>query len=776
MLMTRQMPALFNGVSQQPAPVRSSSQWEEQVNVMSSVVDGIRKRSPTEHIKRIATERFPTAFMHTINRDVQERYQVIITRTGIRVFDMDGNEKAVSAPLGYGYLTIPSTAQGRFAFTAVTVADYTFIVNKTKTVQMLGVGADRDPPSDDYWWLNRPVNYGASPSTSFIPGEPPEKPYAGGGTSSTSNPTPAPVIEPNPTGTFKGTKQTLQDLPTTGNVPGDVWKIQGTDNDNFQSYYVAWTGAAWNETVLPGLRNLVDATTMPHALIRQGDGSFIFGPFAWNPRRVGDENTNPNPTFVGRSIRDVFFYRNRLGFCVDENVVLSRAGDFGNFYRLTVVDYLPDEVVDIAASETKVTKMEFAVPFQGNMMLFSDQTQFSLNHDNVFSGGTVSLTVSTEYPMVSGVRPAKSGGDVYFASQGNGWGQLREYYVSSDSDTHDASDVSAHVPQFLPPSIHTLAAAPDYDTVCVLADATPNRVYTYKYYWTSATEKAQSAWCYWEVDGEDCKILSAAVVGGYLLLLVDRPDGTYLERMALFYGSGIANLPFQVYLDRRAAVTGTYDAATNRTTFVSPYAPSVQEKLKFRLVYGNPTTDTSAYLTDEFGNRLTDEQGNYLKDVPPLQGNAAARSGPEINWVNSTTFWVSGDASKYPCAVGTVYTMKSVFSRQYPINGRGEPIHTGRLQLKTMSLYHTDTAYFRVEVRPYGKDNDPVYAQEFPVRRASVDGLDLLDEPPFSNGKVTFAVQANAAEAEISIINDSHLGCCITAAEWEGFYFNRARA
>jgi len=102
-----------------------------------------------------------------------------------------------------------------------------------------------------------------------------------------------------------------------------------------------------------------------------------------NARRVGDLTTNPNPSFVGRQIRDVFFYRNRLCLTVDENVTMSRVGDFGNFYRLTVTALLPDETIDIATSETQVTPLNFAVPMGGELMVFSDEVQFRINHAGV---------------------------------------------------------------------------------------------------------------------------------------------------------------------------------------------------------------------------------------------------------------------------------------------------------------------------------------------------------------------------------------------------------
>lgn len=759
MLVTRQMPALWNGVSQQPSPVRLSSQCESQINCTSSVVDGVRKRGPTEHVAKITSDHLGTAYLHTINRDRAERYEVIITSTGIRVFDMLGNEKTVNAPLGYGYLSLASGVTARKGYVAMTVADYTFIVNKTKTVALLDVGDDLDPPSADYWWLNRSVSgTAAMPLTSLSYSPERRRPIpdydAAPSTApaQTSNPVQGSYTS-NPSGTLTGEVQTLQDLPTTATV-GQVYKVIGNSTESaFQSYYVIKQTGGWYETVKPGLKNLVDATTMPHALIRQTDGTFTFAPFAWAPRHVGDEATNPHPTFVGRKIRDIFFHKNRLGFAVDENVVLSRAGAFDTFYRLTVVDYLADEVVDIAASQTKVTKIEYAVPFQGSMMLFSDQTQFQLNHREVFSGGTVSLDVTTQYPIVPGVRPAASGSDIYFASDGSGWGAIREYFVNTDGLTNDAADVTAHVQQFIPYGIHQIAAAPEFNSVFVLTDGAPNRIYTYQYYWQSETEKAQSAWHYWEFPETDT-LLACAPLGGWLYMLVDREDGTYLERLPMFYGGLVAGLEFQVYLDRRTVITGVYDDVMDITTFTLPYPLPTEHRETFKAVLGVDFASQGAAL--------------------------------HPTWTSTTVFTVLGDHSAGPVVCGLNFNSSYTFSRQHAINARGEAIHTGRLQLKQFTVYYSDTSYFRATVRPYGEASQTIYTREFPTRRVGVIGMGVMvpDEeseagggpPPFVEGKAKFQVQANASEALITLESDSYLGFCLNSAEWEGFYYNRARA
>lgn len=780
MLITRQIPALWNGISQQPAPVRLSSQCEEQVNCWSSVIDGVSKRNPSEVVAILPSTAVPDeAHMHIINRDISERYVVIVANSRIRVFALSGQEIPVTAPLGWDYLNIGDPGvSARNSYTLMTVADYTFVLNKTKRIELAPVGADNDPPTADYWWINRYL-----PPTAPLRAIDIEDPdggggYGGGGTYTpppSPNPTPQPPPpedpDSNPVGTFKGDKQTLQDLPTSGNTNGDVWRIIGNAESDFATYYVMYQDGGWYECVRPGLQNMFDPLTMPHALVRMSDGSFVFGPFAWVPRHVGDDKSNPHPTFVHRKIRDMFFHRNRLGFCVDENVIMSRAGAFGTFHRLTVVDYLADEVIDIAASETKVTKMEFAVPMQGSMMLFSDQTQFQLQHRDILSGGSVSLDVTTRYPMVAGVRPAAAGSDIYFPSHSTGWGRVREYFVNTDSITYDAADVTSHVPNYIPYGITQIATASDFDTVFVLSAGAPNKVFVYNYYWQSETEKAQSAWHHWEFQ-QDSEVLSVTTLGSYLYLLMRHRSGggvtapveyvTTLERIPLFKAQISGSGDYQVYLDRR------FQSAADLGEI---YDYENQEQMVFT---GYPVPGD---LQPSF--KVIDAMGGIEKDV---------------RWISDTSFVVERAEPGHTYFCGFAYESRYVFSRQYPQNSRGDTVLTGRLQLRTFSVYYTHTAYFRVEVRPYGRDTSIVRTREFPAQIGAVTGKGALsgsntatdstgiayttswENPNFADGKATFAVQANASEVEIALVNDSYLGFTIHSAEWEGFYFNRARA
>src|SRR5690606_13276639 len=111
-------------------------------------------------------------------------------------------------------------------------------------------------------------------------------------------------------------------------------------------------------------------------------------------------------------------------------------------------------------------------------------------------------------------------------------------------------------------------------------------------------------------------------------------------RIPLFYGSGVASLPFQIYLDRRVEVTGVYDAVADQTTFTVPYGVPSDARADFRLVLGSAFT----------GKRGT------------------ALSGDDLTWSSDTTFAVTGDQTAGPCAAGLVYECRLTFSRQYPQN------------------------------------------------------------------------------------------------------------
>lgn len=732
-LVSRHIPALFGGVSQQPATLRRAEQCQEQVNCYATVAEGLKKRAPAEHIAKVTTTDLSTAHVHTINRDVSERYVVIITDGDLQVFDaITGAAETVNFPQGKGYLDVIGDANAQFSL--VSIADYTFVVNKEKVVTTKTTPSST-PTAYQYW---------------YTPG--------------IWKPRSAQSFYTDASGRFnRGTVNTFSDLPNPedSNPPstGDLYKVVGLDEANYGGYWVVRKAGYWEETYGPGANITLDETTMPWALVRESDGTFTFTTFAWDPRRFGDDETNPPPTFVGRTINDVFYWKNRLGFLTDENVVFSGAGAYGNFWRNTVAQLLDSDVVDVAVSTTKVSLLEYAVPFNNGLMLFADQTQFSLNVADLLTPTSVSIDEATSYEMDKGIRPVSIGSDVYFVTRSGPYSKIREYFVNEDSLSTDAADITAHVPRYVPRNVFKIAGNDNEDVLFVVSSEAgfKNRIYVYKFYW-SGDQKLQSAWGYWEFDPNDT-ILSIDVIENVLYTLVKRADGTFLEKLNMDDGAVFGSLDFNILLDRRYAVQPadmSYNSSLDETTITMPYDLANVDKDALRVVYTAGTGNAG---------RLH-PPSQYLYPITP--GN------------NQIT--VPGDVRSYGPVVGLGYDSVYTFSEQFQKDPRDQAITTGRLQLRTFTLYYQDAGYFETEVYPYGPNFAPDVSSVVPAGLDSFSGRTLGDaaleigEASFHTGAYTFYVDGTSKDVVIKLKNPSHLQAKFSSCEWEALWHNRARS
>lgn len=733
-LVSRAISALFNGVSQQPATLRLPSQGEEQINGYGTVVDGLRKRPPFEHLAKVSDGSFDGAFIHTINRDTTERYIVVVTDGNLRVFDLNGQEKSVAFPLGKGYLSVGQSDVSQ-SFALVSIADYTFVVNKT--IKVATKEAPTGVPEDLNEWYTAPFDG-----------------FAGLITEAWVN---ANYYNPEH-GVYRGAKQTFSDLPHPDDdsnpapLEGDVWKVAGYDENSFGAYYVVRRGGVWEETHAPGDSVAFDEATMPHALVREANGTFSFKPFGWKVRKYGDGKSNPPPSFVGRSIEDVMYYKNRLGFVTDENTVFSCAGDYGNFWRNTVTQLLDSDPVDTAVSSTKVSRIKYAVPFNNTMMLFSDQTQFSFNVDRLLTPTSVSIDPVTSYEMSTLVRPEPVGNDIYFPTESGRHSRIREYFVNDgETNSTDAADITAHVPRYLPKRIISLTGNTNEDVLFALSKDEPNRLYCYKFFWTDEG-KQQSSWSFWEFP-ESAKVLAVKTLDNELVALIQRDDGVYLERCDIQSGAVTGDLARQVLLDRLVSVTGTYFPAGDYTEWVLPYPVKNVDKAGYRLVRGSSFN------------------GNVLSLVDPSQ----------YQWIGTTdrVIRAAGRHDDGEAWAGQNYVFKYTFSEQFMMAG-DRAITTGSLVLKTYTVYYTDTAFFKTSVAPYGVNPSveavvPALLSEFTGKTIGEESL-KVGEPAFHTGAYTFHVQGNSKAAKVSLINDTHVQSAFQSAEWEAQYHNRARS
>ena len=123
---------------------------------------------------------------------------------------------------------------------------------------------------------------------------------------------------------------------------------------------------------------------MPLVIQRTATTPFTVKQFTYANREVGDDETNPIPSFVGKRINKVLFFRNRLAFLAGENVVLCRPGTVGvpNFWSETALVVSPNDPIDIACSSTFPSELFDGIDINTGLVVFSTNQQFLLSSDD----------------------------------------------------------------------------------------------------------------------------------------------------------------------------------------------------------------------------------------------------------------------------------------------------------------------------------------------------------------------------------------------------------
>ena len=108
-LVNSSIPNLAQGVSQQPDNLRFAGQHEAQENMLSSVVDGLRKRPFTEFVGELGTDAAidPDSFVYLINRDSSNRHLLVIepSSTAPKIYDTaDGSLINTYAEIGRAHV------------------------------------------------------------------------------------------------------------------------------------------------------------------------------------------------------------------------------------------------------------------------------------------------------------------------------------------------------------------------------------------------------------------------------------------------------------------------------------------------------------------------------------------------------------------------------------------------------------------------------------------------------------------------------------------------
>lgn len=784
MLINQPIPNLYGGVSQQPALARYINQLDAMTNCSADPVEGLQQRPPTEHISRLTSGVYSEgAAVFPVDRDPSNRFVALVRSGSVRVFDtVDGTEKTVNNPAN-AYLTTDTPAT---SIRSLTIADYTFLVNREVTVR---AKADTAParPYEGLIFV-RAGNYGRdysvtikrksddvvidTASYSTPRGDDPShidsigtdhiatQLFNGLGSLATREQIGSVIyftvndefyveVEDGQgkqaLRAYAGEVQRFSDLPENAKE-GIVLKVVGDQTSAFDDYWVRYNGTVWEETIQPGLKTSLDETTLPHALVRNPDDTFDLIALPWEDRKSGDDDSAPFPSITDLKISSLFYFRNRLGFLADENVLLSQAGDYFNLFPTTVTQVLDSDPIDVVAGDASgesspVSILEHAVAFDRKLVLFARNAQFIMGADGVLAPNTATIDPVTSFQASAKCRPVTAGRFIYFTFDRDGASGVREFYVDGAAQTEDAIEVTAHCPTYLPTGISRMTGSTLENVILAISEDTPNKVYTYEYFW-SGEEKLQSAWGEWEFEA-GAKVLSCDFFDNVAYLVVERADGYHLERIRFRPGLKDAGLDYFTHLDRRLVsgeFTIAYDAPYDRTVITLPYDASASMEV---------VTGYSSGALHAPGIRMVAEI------------------------LSPTQIAIPGDKSGWNLIVGVPYEMSFTLTRPYystPAPGGGTVADTEAvLKVRDFSLDYAETGYFKAVFTPKYRAS---VEKEFAGR---VLGATALSIPDLDEGTFRIKTPCKNTYWSLTISNDSPFPSSFLAASWRGLITSKSQ-
>ena len=685
---------LFNGVSQQPPVVRSPTQSEDMLNMDATLANGLRRRFSTT---KGATSNVAIAGDYKwipFEDDSGNFWYIVWGTSGVYVL----NNSGVSQTVTNWNTTYATSGNPRLDIRVAVKGQQIYFINRTTTVTTSPVGT-----------------------------------------------TPGAVIE----------VQSFDDLPVTG-AASTVYTILGT-SFGAKEYYVLWDGTNYVETSLDQLDKPTPGT-MPHILEKVAGTWTVQVATDWVRPLQGTNDADLQLTLVGNKIKDIFFWRDRLGLMTDFSITLSRTGNYTWLYPQTASAALDDDPIDVrVGGSTGQEILLHALPYNDNLLLFADSTQYQMTSDGPLNQASVRVDPTTRYGCSDVVRPVPMGAYVYFLSPStNGYMRLREYYVQDNAVSAEANDVTAHASRVITSAATEMVADPEGGLLVIRTQGTDGWMYRTQY--GEKGEKLQSAILPLSFTHpvQDTQNTGMAFALGYLLMGSRLPGNliTFLFTQLPYENAfGTNNLTgesfrYEIHLD----------SITN--------APSIPTTSGGNTLVPRPTGYRQGMVIFEAltGRIMHDER---LIDPADFVDGTVTLEGDDLVPLNNSPIPVI-DLNNLKW--GYPFESRFVPSQFYARDRNGTPQISGRLQIRSLDVFVAMTGEITGTVEAFTKIAKNRYS---PAYQLGIYDIGL--KAALTTRRCTIPVGRRSDILKITISTDGILPLTIESLVWKGVYNQRTR-
>jgi hypothetical protein len=401
----------------------------------------------------------------------------------------------------------------------------------------------------------------------------------------------------------------------------------------------------WIEWRDPNAVRSFQLNTMPHVFVYES-GSFYMEQGPWLGRSVGDEDSAPFPSIVGKQIRDIEGFESRLALLVKDAVVMSRTNYPFDLWRESATVVSATDPIDITSTKKDDLKLDWFVPFDRDLFIMADpgDSQFVIRGGGI-DPNTASMVLTTEFEIASGgTRPVSTGRTILFPFTSGRFTGLKEFYTDSDNAANAANSLTETQDRYIEGAMKHMAVSQNFNLALFRTNQLRDTVWVYKYLW-DGTEALQSAWGKWEFSDTVAYFFFRNSI--VYFVSVDIDDDVFVHWLDL--NRPLGEYDYHEMLDRRVV-----------KTVASGYIELPYGDARFLQSTGCPNPGLEARPQLEL--RLDALTHRYIFDPKVIPEGAVLNCGQTVEWSLTPTQVFAKDYQ------GRIDTSKKVTIQDYVVH------------------------------------------------------------------------------------------------------------
>lgn len=359
------------------------------------------------------------------------------------------------------------------------------------------------------------------------------------------------------------TVQLITDLPP--NLPagtdGFVCAV-GSSSKALQYYKWILSTKTWQETGAYGSYTAIGG--MPQRFDISPTGVANITAPVFEGRVSGDDENNPYPQFIGKVLTGISAYQGRLVLMSGAYLNFSASNKPTRFMRSTVTQVLSEDPIERGSGSATAASYTYAVPYNRDLIAISATHQSVVPASNSgISPQSAVVLLSTKQAIDTLAQPTVVGRSLMYCAPISadyfGIGEL----LPSDttSSQYITNELTNHIPRYMRGRCRSIATSPAASIALFTSSVDVRELLVHEYLWTT-TEKLQNAWHKWVAPLDILSvhfakdILIVALLSGNSLLLC-----TLDTRDSAYYSSGTLKPLLDLYISSSVVDVGTHKEA-----------------------------------------------------------------------------------------------------------------------------------------------------------------------------------------------------------------------